>query len=78
MMQTKALEASRTVISTSKVQSWFSQILKQIHMLSQNKDLPRPVSSPVEGSSLGAGCKKQDKYVVIFPFASKTQFLMTL
>lgn len=78
MMQTKAQEASSTVTFTSKVQFWFSQTLKQIYVLSQNKDLPRPVSSPVEGSSLGEGWKKQDKYMVIFPFASKNQFLMTL
>lgn len=76
-MQTKAQEASRTVIFTSKVQSWFSQTLKWKRVLSQNKDLPKPVSSPEEGSSLGEGCKKQDKYVVILPFTSKPHFLMT-
>lgn len=47
-------------------------------MLSENKDLPRSVSSPVEGSSLGEGCKEQDKYMVIFLFAPKSQVLMTL
>lgn len=47
-------------------------------MLNYNKDLPRPVSPPVEGSSLAEGCKEQDKYMVIFLFTPQNQFLMTL
>lgn len=44
-MQTKAQEASRTVTVTSKVQSLFSQTLKQIHMLCQSKDLKTSIVS---------------------------------